>query len=158
MSNPEVDGKERAIAALVYLLPMIYVLPFGLILLKQFPFLSIIYAPLSPLISIYYGLPFAGLIVFFALYFAIVRNEKASYFVRFNTMQAILLDILLILCSVLISILEMGLGGTSLLIETLNNTVFIGTLVACFYSIAQSVRGQYAEIPTISEAASSQIR
>ncbi|BAU67368.1 hypothetical protein STA3757_47850 [Stanieria sp. NIES-3757] len=158
MSNPEVDGKERAIAALVYLLPLIYVLPFGLILLKQFPFLSIIYAPLSPLISIYYGLPFAGLIVFFALYFAIVRNEKASYFVRFNTMQAILLDILLILCSVLISILEMGLGRTSLLIETLNNTVFIGTLVVCFYSIAQSVRGQYAEIPTISEAASSQIR
>lgn len=158
MSNPEVDGKERAIAALVYLLPLIYALPFGLILLKQFPFLSIIYAPLSPLISIYYGLPFAGLIVFFALYFAIVRNEKASYFVRFNTMQAILLDILLILCSVLISILEMGLGRTSLLIETLNNTVFIGTLVACFYSIAQSVRGQYAEIPTISEAASSQIR
>jgi uncharacterized membrane protein len=158
MSNPEVDGKEKAIAALVYLLPLIYALPFGLILLKQFPFLSIIYAPLSPLISIYYGLPFAGLIVFFALYFAIVRNEKASYFVRFNTMQAILLDILLILCSVLISILEMGLGRTSLLIETLNNTVFIGTLVACFYSIAQSVRGQYAEIPTISEAASSQIR
>ncbi|AFZ34511.1 hypothetical protein Sta7437_0929 [Stanieria cyanosphaera PCC 7437] len=158
MSNLEVDGKERAIAALVYLLPLIYVLPFGLILLRQFPFLSIIYAPLSPLISIYYGLPFAGLIVFFALYFAIVRNEKASYFVRFNTMQAILMDILLILCSVLMSILEMGLGRSSLLIETLNNTVFIGTLVACFYSIAQSVRGQYAEIPTISEAASSQIR
>jgi uncharacterized membrane protein len=157
MSNPEVNGQDRAIAALVYLLPLIYVLPFGLILLKQFPFLSIIYAPLAPLITIYYGLPFAGLIVFFALYFAIVRNERVSYFVRFNTMQAILLDILLILCSVLISILEMGLGRTSLLIETLNNTVFIGTVVACFYSIVQSVRGQYAEIPTISEAASSQI-
>jgi hypothetical protein len=60
MSNPEaVDAKDRAIAALVYLLPLVYVLPFGLLLLKQFPFLSIIYAPLTPLISIYYGLPFA---------------------------------------------------------------------------------------------------
>lgn len=158
MSNPQVDGKDKAIAALVYLLPLIYVLPFGLLLLKQFPFLSIIYAPLAPLITIYYGLPFAGLIIFFALYFAVVRNERVSYFVRFNTMQAILLDILLILCSVIISILDMGFGRGSLLVETLNNTVFIGTLVACFYCIAQSVRGLYGEIPTISDAASSQIR
>jgi uncharacterized membrane protein len=159
MSNPEaVDAKDRAIAALVYLLPLVYVLPFGLLLLKQFPFLSIIYAPLTPLISIYYGLPFAGLIIFFVLWFAIVRSERFNYFVRFNTMQAILLDILLILCSLLMSILEMGFGRYSLLTETLNNTIFLGTLAACFYGIVQSVRGLYAEIPAISDAASSQIR
>jgi hypothetical protein len=73
-------------------------------------------------------------------------------------MQAILLDILLILCSLLMSILEMGFGRYSLLTETLNNTIFLGTLAACFYGIVQSVRGLYAEIPAISDAASSQIR
>ena len=38
------------------------------------------------------------------------------------------------------------------------NFAFLGALAACFYSIIQTVLGRYAEIPTISEAASSQIR
>ena len=152
------DIKDRTISALVYLLPLVYALPFGLALLRQFPLLSIIYAPLSPLIAIEFGLPFAGLIVFFGLWFGIVRNDRFSYFVRFNTMQAILLDILLIVCSLVINILAPGLGRENLLIETLNNTIFIGTLAACFYAIVQSARGLQAEIPAISEAVSSQIR
>lgn len=152
------DIKDRTISALVYLLPLVYALPFGLALLRQFPLLSIIYAPLSPLIALQFSLPFAGLIVFFALWFGIVRSDRFSYFVRFNTMQAILLDILLIVCSLIINLLATGLGSNNLLIETLNNTIFIGTLVACFYSIVQSVRGLQADIPAISEAVSSQIR
>jgi uncharacterized membrane protein len=155
-SNP--DTKDRIFAALVYLLPFIYVVPFGLFLFQQFPFLAIVYAPLAPLINIYFGLPFAGIIVFFALWFAVVRNENINYFVRFNTMQAILLDILLVLFSLVMSILSNGFGNQSLITETLNNTIFIGTVVACFYGIFQSIRGVYAEIPTISDAASSQIR
>jgi hypothetical protein len=156
--NSDPDTKDRIFAALVYLLPFIYVLPFGLFLLRQFPFLGIIYLPLVPVINLYFALPFAGIIVFFALWFAVVRNDKISYFIRFNTMQAILLDILLILFSLIMSILSNGFGGQSLITETLNNTIFIGTVVTCFYGIIQSVRGLYAEIPTISEAASSQIR
>ena len=152
------DIKDRTISALVYLLPLVYALPFGLALLRQFPLLSIIYAPLSPLIALEFSLPFAGLIVFFGLWFGIVRSDRFSYFVRFNTMQAILLDILLIVCSLIIGILVPGLGRNNLLIETLNNTIFIGTLTACFYCIVQSARGLQAEIPAISEAVSSQIR
>ena len=152
------DIKDRIISSLVYLLPLVYALPFGLALLGQFPLLQIIYAPLSPLIALEFSLPFAGLIVFFALWFGIVRSDRFSYFVRFNTMQAILLDIVLIVCSLVISILVPGLGRNNLLIETLNNTIFIGTLVACFYSIFQSARGIQAEIPAISEAVSSQLR
>ena len=151
------DTKDRIFGALVYLLPLIYVLPFGQFLIRQFPFLSIVYAPLSPLIAIYYGIPFAGIIIFFVLFLAVVRNEKVSHFIRFNTMQAILLDILLVLCGFLLQILGRGLG-VNLFIETLYNVIFIGTLAACFYSIIQSALGRYAEIPTISEAAYSQVR
>ena len=152
------DIKARTISSLVYLLPLVYALPFGLALLRQFPLLGVIYAPLSPLIALEFSLPFAGLIVFFGLWFGIVRSDRFSYFVRFNTMQAILLDILLIVCSLVIDILIPGLGRESLLVQTLNNTIFIGTLVACFYAIVQSARGIQAEIPTISDAVSSQIR
>ncbi|WP_036482020.1 Tic20 family protein [Myxosarcina sp. GI1] len=158
MANPETDAKGRFFAALVYILPLIYALPFGLLLLKQFPFLGIIYTPIAPLLTIYYTLPFAGLIIFFALWFAVVRNSNIDYFIRFNTMQVIMLDIILIVCSLIMNILSSGFGGQSLITETLNNTIFIGTVVISFYGIIQSARGSYAEIPALSEAVSSQIR
>lgn len=158
MNNPETDIKDRTFSALVYLLPLVYALPFGLLLLTQFPWLQAFFVPLVPLYQITNTLPFAGLIIFFALWFAVVRNDNISYFIRFNTMQAILLDILQILFSLVMTILTPAFGSQSLITETLTNTIFLGTVTACVYCIYQSVRGVYAEIPTLSDAASSQIR
>lgn len=153
------DIKDRIFGALPYVLPLIYVLPFGGFLFRQFPLLQLIYAPLQPIISIYYGFPFAGLIIFFVLLFAVVRNENISYFIRFNTMQAILIDILLVLIRFATQILGAGLrAGGGLLVETFFNMIFLGTLAACIYGIVQSARGLYAEIPAISEAVYGQVR
>ncbi|MEQ9487014.1 Tic20 family protein [Coleofasciculus sp. F4-SAH-05] len=149
--------KERIFAALPYLLPLLYALPFGIFLLRQFPVLNIILVPLSPLIFIQRTIPFAGLILFFVLFLAVVRNERIAHFIRFNTMQAILLDILLVLCSFAMSILGRGLGA-NFFIETLSNVIFLGTLAACGYGIVQSLLGRYAEIPTLSEAVYAQVR
>ncbi|NEO18038.1 MULTISPECIES: Tic20 family protein [unclassified Moorena] len=149
------DVKDRIFAALPYLLPLIEVLPFGEFMLEQFPILKIIYLPLLPLISLY-TLPFVGLIIFFVLFLAVVRNPQISHFVRFNTMQAILLDILLVLCRLLLPILVQALG-VNLLTETLYNIVFLGILAACGYSMIQSLMGRYAEIPSLSQAVYSQV-
>ncbi len=149
--------QDRIFAALPYLLPLFYALPFGGLLFRQFPFLQIILVPLTPLILIEQSVPFAGLIIFFVLYLAVVRNERIIHFIRFNTMQAILLDILLVLCSLAMGILGRGLGQ-NLLMETLNNVIFLGTLIACGYSMVQSLLGRYAEIPTLSEAVYAQVR
>jgi uncharacterized membrane protein len=86
-----------------------------------------------------------------------VRNERIAHFIRFNTMQAILLDILLVLCSLVLPILLKALQF-NLLTETLLNIVFLGTLVACGYSVVQSILGRYAEIPALSEAVHAQVR
>lgn len=150
------DGKDRLFGALLYIFPLVDVLPFSQFILQQFPQLALIYLPLQPLINFYYGFPFAGFIIFLLLFMAVVRNERISYFIRFNAMQSILMGILLILCQLGLGILLRGLGR-GLLIETLYNAIFLGTLAACFYSIVQSALGRYAEIPTISEAAYSQI-
>ncbi|MEC4983962.1 MAG: Tic20 family protein [Oscillatoria sp. PMC 1068.18] len=152
-----IDIKDKIFGALAYLLPLIVAFPFGVSLLAQFPVLSIIYLPLAPLLSLYYGFQFASLIIFFVLFLAVVRNERISHFIRFNTMQAILIDILLFLVALVLGVIGRGLQG-SLLLETLNNVVFLGTLAACGYSIVQSLRGQYAEIPQLSEAVYSQVR
>ena len=151
------DAKDRIFAAVVYLLPIMEVYRFSLPLLRVIPFLDIIYVPLQPLIKLYYGFPFAGIIIFFALFLGVVRNERIKHFVRFNAMQAILIDILLFLCS-LVARYVLGGIGFSLITETFSNVVFIGTLAACIYAIVQSILGKYAEIPTISQAAYSQVR
>ena len=150
------DATDRLFAALLYIFPLIDVFPFSQFIFQQFPQLAFIYLPLQPLIAFYSGFPFAGFIIFLLLFMAVVRNERISYFIRFNAMQSILIGILLILCQLALGILVRGLGD-GLLVETLYNVIFLGTLAACFYCIIQSALGRYAEIPTISEAAYTQI-
>ena len=158
MNTPETDTKDRSFGALIYLFPLIYALPFGIALLTQFPWLYQFFSPLVAIYGLTNSLPFASLIIFFGLWFAVVRNDNVSYFLRFNGMQAILMNILQILFSLIMGILVPAFGAQSLITETLNNTIFMGSIVACFYCIFRSIQGQYAELPVLSDAASSQIR
>ncbi len=148
---------DRIFAALPYLLPLVDVIPFGRFLFGQFPALQLLFIPLFPVLQIYQTVPFAGLIIFFALFLLVVRNERINHFIRFNTMQAILIDIVLILCTLVLSLLPQG-GSGGLFVETLFNVVFLGVLAAFVYSVAQSLLGRYAEIPTISDAVYMQVR
>ncbi|HEY9905906.1 MAG TPA: Tic20 family protein [Candidatus Sericytochromatia bacterium] len=149
--------RDRIFASLSYLLPLLDVFPFGRFLIRQFPVFGLIYLPLQPLLAIYYGFQFASLIIFFVLYLAVVRNEKIAHFIRFNVMQAILIGIILALAGLAFQLLGPILG-VNLLTETLFNIIFLGTLAASFYSIVQSITGQYAELPGISEASYLQVR
>ncbi|MDB9378694.1 Tic20 family protein, partial [Nodularia sphaerocarpa] len=148
---------DRIFACLPYLLPLVEGLAFGRFLFSQFPLLAVLFLPLSPIQGIYASIPFASLIIFFALLFLVVRNEKVSHFIRFNTMQAILLDIVLFLCSIVLQIVS-SIPGAGFALETIANTIFIGIVAAVVYSVAQSVLGRYAEIPAISDAVHMQVR
>ena len=148
---------DRIFAALPYLLPLIDALQFGRFLFNQFPALQILFIPLLPVIQIYQTVPFASLIIFFALFLLVVRNERINHFIRFNTMQAILIDIVLMVCGLVLPFLLRAIPIT-LVVETLFNVVFLGVLAAFIYSVAQSLLGRYAEIPTISDAVYMQVR
>lgn len=148
--------QERIFACLPYLLPFLDGLQFGVPFLTQFPFLQPLFVPflaLQPLT----GFPF-GLIIFLALFMLVIRNDNISHFIRFNTMQAILLDIVLILCSLVVGMVLQPMLQGGLILETLFNVIFLGTVVAVVYSVIQSVLGRYAEIPTISDAVYMQVR
>lgn len=147
--------RDRFFACLPYLLPLLHGLLFAVPFFNQFPALLPIFAPLLPLMALQGG--FVGLIIFFALFFLVVRNESISHFIRFNTMQAILIEIVLTICGILMPILGGILGG-GLIIDTLMNVIFLGTLAAVIYSVVQSVMGRYAEIPTLSDAVYMQVR
>ena len=147
---------DRIFASLPYLLPLIDGLAFGRFLFAQFPVLQLLLIPLAPLIKIY-DVPFASLIIFFALYLGVVRNENISHFIRFNAMQAILLDIVLMLCGLVLPIFYNGLQ-VAFIAETLSNMVFLGAFAAFIYAVVQSLLGRYAEIPPLSDAVYMQVR
>lgn len=149
--------KDRIFACLPYLLPLIDGIVFGSFLFRQFPAVALVFLPLLPLAEIYNTVPFAGLIVFFALFLLVVRNEKINHFIRFNTMQAILFDIVIFLFSIVLQILR-PVPGAGFAIETLANTLFLGLVAAVVYAVAQSLLGRYAEIPAISDAVHMQVR
>ncbi|MDY6804303.1 MAG: Tic20 family protein [Cyanobacteriota bacterium] len=148
--------RDRIFACLPYLLPLVEGLVYGSYLFREFPPLSLILLPLSPVIQLFQAIPFAELIVFFGLYFLVIRNENISHFIRFNAMQAILLDIILILCGLILGIVSGGMSA--FIVETISNTIFLGLLATFVYAVVQSIRGQYAEIPGISDAVYMQVR
>ncbi|MDM9381708.1 MULTISPECIES: Tic20 family protein [unclassified Chlorogloeopsis] len=143
--------KDRIFASLPYLLPLIGVLGFGLYLFRQFPALQVLFIPLQPVLVLYGILgPYGELIIFFALFLLVVRNEKINHFIRFNTLQALLLNIIVYLCGIIVRLV--ALPGLSFALQTVASTIFIGIVVAVVYSIVQSLWGRYAEIPAISDA------
>lgn len=148
---------DRTFACLPYLLPLAMgILLFGAPFFNQFPTLRVLLVPFAPILGLV-GAPFVGIILFIALLLLVVRNENISHFIRFNTMQAILLDIILSISGLVLSLLG-GPLGTGLIMETIFNVLFLGTLAAVIYSVAQSVMGRYAEIPTLSDAVYMQVR
>lgn len=148
--------QDRIFACLPYLLPFLDGLGFSAPFFSQFPALRPLLIPFLPLLKIY-NLPFVGLIIFIALFALVVRNGNISHFIRFNTMQAILIDIVLILCSLIVSYILQPILQGGLILETLYNVIFLGTLAAVIYSVVQSALGRYAEIPTLSDAVHMQV-
>jgi uncharacterized membrane protein len=124
---------ERILACLPYLLPLIDGLMFGVSLFRDFPALQVLLLPLQPFILIYGSLgQFGQLIVFFALFFLVVRNEKINHFIRYNTMQAILLDIIVFLGSIVLRVV--ALPGIDFAVQTVASTIFLGLVAAVVYS------------------------
>ncbi len=159
-----VTTPDRFFGALPYLLPLIDVIVMGFAspLLRQFPPLGLLLVPLTPFLQVY-SLPFASLILFFALYLLVVRNERVSHFVRFNTMQAIMIDIVLFLCKIIddyiLGPLFQGMGpGMGFGLEVLYNMIFLGVVAVFVYGVVQSLMGKYAEVPTLSDAVYMQVR
>jgi Chloroplast import apparatus Tic20-like len=158
--------KDRIFSCLVYTLPLVEISFFGIFLFAEIPPIGVVYTTLLfPFFLIYSSLskfiPFFGLILFFVLFFCVVRNERLRHFLRFNTMQSLLLSIFATLCQLVLELLGIvvpAVGSESLFVTVGFNLIFLAVVSASVYSIFQCIRGIYAEIPMISEAAYAQVR
>jgi hypothetical protein len=152
---------QRLLALLPYSLTWSDALPFGRDLFGGFPPLNALMLPAMPALLVQNlgsmgGMNLGGLLLFFLLFLAVVRNPKVPYTIRFNTLQALMLDILLVVIGLVFQLLQSLLGG-GLLFRTLANTVFLGTLLILLFTVVQVLRGKEADLPTLSEAVRMQL-
>ena len=147
---------QRLLALLPYLLPWSDGRPFGRSLTSLVPMLQWLSLPALPLVLVEQAIPFGGFILFLVLFLGVVRNPRVPYFIRFNALQAILLDIILIVLSLAFNLLLAPLGG-NFAVRTLANTIFLGMLVLVLFGIIQCLRGKEADIPSLSEAVRMQL-
>jgi uncharacterized membrane protein len=155
---------DKIYASLPYLIPLIEILYFAGPLLESFPVLAVFLRPLAQFAGFYQSLlPFglASLVVFVLLFAFVIRNERIHHFVRFNAMQALMLDVSIFLVRLVFDTLAgilTAIPGGTFAVGTLASTIFLGIIAAVGFSVFQSVQGKYAEIPVISEAVYMQVR
>jgi uncharacterized membrane protein len=156
---------HRFYSCLPYILPISAGVIYGATLFQQFPILIL---PFFPFIWLYGNVlafplvPVLGLtgefFLFMGLFFLVVRDARVPHFVRFNTMQALLMQIVLFIAQLLFQVVQQlsSNGLPSVISATIANAIFIGTTLIAGYAIYQSVKGEYSDIPTLSQAASFQ--
>ncbi|MBM5803994.1 MAG: hypothetical protein FJ078_07730 [Cyanobacteria bacterium K_DeepCast_35m_m2_155] len=147
---------QRLLAAAAYLLPWSDAIPFGRSLFGLWPALQWLSAPALPVALLQQVVPFGSFVLFLVLFLAVVRNSRVPYLIRFSVLQAILLDIVLVLLSLVFSVLLAPLGA-GFALRTLSNTVFLGALLLVLFGVIESLRGKEADIPTVSEAVRMQL-
>jgi hypothetical protein len=147
---------QRLLGALAYLLPLSDGLRFGQALFDMFPLLQWLALPALPLVVLEQAIPFGGLVLFLLLFLLVVRNPRVPYPIRFNVLQAILIDIVLVLLSLAFDTVLAPLGA-GFAVRTLSNTIFLGSVLLVLFSVIQSLRGKEADIPTVSEAVRMQL-
>ena len=151
---------QRLLAPLIYLLPWSQAIPFGLGLdgvFNQFPVLKLLIWPALPLIQLDRSVPLAGLVLFFVLFLAVVRNPNVPYFMRFNTLQALLMSIIVSVLQFAFAILLRPMASGSLLIGTLSSTVVVAVLAILLFALVECLRGREPDLPGISQAVRMQL-
>ncbi|CAI0378797.1 unnamed protein product [Linum tenue] len=156
-SSDSADAGDRIISALVYFYPFFDGIQYGKFVITQFAPIQTFIQPLVPAIKVFKGFPLNGFLVFLTLYFVVVRNSNFSRYVRFNTMQAIVLDVLLIFPDLLERTFNPREGLGLDLVMSLDSTVFLFLLVSLIYGSSSCFLGQLPRLPIVADAADRQV-
>ncbi|KAK9268608.1 hypothetical protein L1049_000365 [Liquidambar formosana] len=151
------DPPDRLISAICYFYPFFDGIQYGKYVITQFSPIQTLIQPLVPAIRVFKSFPFNGFLVFLTLYFVVVRNTNFSRYVRFNTMQAIVLDVLLIFPDLLERSFNPRDGLGLDLLMSLDSTVFLFLLVCLIYGSSSCLLGQVPRLPIVAEAAERQV-
>ena len=107
-------------------------------------------------IKYYYFHPFMPIVVFFFMFLAIIKNKRLHHFVRFNAMQAMMFDIMVMLPSMIFKYIPGDLFWSPIGVF-LANTCFMVVFTAVMWSVFNAMAGRYADVPLVSEAVYMQV-
>ncbi|KAI3994656.1 hypothetical protein MKX01_027546 [Papaver californicum] len=156
-SYTAVPAAERLISAVAYCLPFFNGLQYGRYLFVQYPNLGLLFEPIFPLLNLYRSVPYASFVAFFGLYLGVVRNTSLSRFVRYNSMQAVVLDVLLVLPLLIQRVFNPGKGLGFKLMMMGYNFIFVFIVVCFLYSVGFSILGRTPYLPFVADAADRQL-
>ena len=151
---PSLGGKILGI--LLYMIPWADCLIFGNHLYVKYPFIQIIKIPAIPVLILERSIPFGNVLIFLAIFIGLVRNTKVSYFLRFNALQALLINIGVIIISFIFQIFFSPFGN-SLIIRTFSSTVLISIFSMIIYCVWSCTQGNEPNLPIISQATKMQL-
>ena len=146
----------KILGVLLYMIPWADCLTFGNHLYIKYPFTQIIQIPAIPIILIERSIPFGNLLLFLAIFIGLVRNSKVSYFLRFNALQSLLINIGIIILSFIFEIIFNSFSN-SLIIRTFSSTLLISIFSIILYCVWSCTQGNEPNIPVISQAAKMQL-
>ena len=151
---PSIGAKILGI--ILYMIPWADCLTFGNHLYIKYPFTQIIQIPAIPIILIERSIPFGNLLLFLAIFIGLVRNTKISYFLRFNALQSLLINIGIIIVNFIFEIIFSPFLN-SLIIRTFSSTLLFSLFAVIVYCVWSCTQGNEPDLPIISEATKMQL-
>ena len=146
----------KILGVLLYMIPWADCLTFGNHLYIKYPFTQIIQIPAIPIILIERSIPFGNLSLFLAIFIGLVRNTKISYFLRFNALQSLLINIGIIIVNFIFEIIFSPFLN-SLIIRTFSSTLLFSLFAVIVYCVWSCTQGNEPDLPIISEATKMQL-
>ena len=131
-------------------------LKFGNHLYIKYPITNIIQIPAIPIFLIERSIPFGNLLLFLAIFIGLVRNSKVSYFLRFNALQSLLINIGVIIIGYIFQIFFSPFINT-LIIRTISSTLLISLFSIIVYCAWSCIQGDEPNLPGISQATKLQL-
>ena len=146
----------RVLGVLLYMIPWSDSLTFGKHLYLKYPFIQIIQVPAIPIILIQRSIPFGSLLLFLGIFLGLVRNNKVSYFLRFNALQSLLINIGIIIVNFIFEIIFSPFLN-SLIIRTISSTLLISLFSMIVYCVWSCTQGNEPDLPGVSQATKMQL-
>ncbi len=147
---------QRFISILFYLIPCQNIIQYGHYIYNIFPIDYALKLLVMPVIIIENSFPVGGFWLFLLLFLGIARNPRISYFIRFNTMQAILLTLSIVIINYLYALI-INIFNSELIAISIATVIFIGILTSILFAFIQCLRGVHPDLPFFSDAAKMQI-
>ena len=146
----------RLLGILLYMIPWSDSLTFCNHLYIKYPFIQIIQIPAIPIILIERSIPFGSFLLFLGIFLGLVRNTKVSYFLRFNALQSLIINIGIIIVSFIYEIIFSPFTN-SLIIRTISSTLLISLFSVIVYCVWSCAQGNEPDLPGISQATKMQL-